>query len=213
MTQDRWGGGEPTEAQVQAAAAALAVEWYCHPGESADSKAEASTQWKSFASMARVALKAAAEAATPDASQPGMSEANAQNPNTTAAELLAALKPFAIYYDQNDLSERHDDDDALEIPVRDIRRAADAYLAAITRAEARTVAACRPDEAGKWIEWSGGPNPVQSPLVDIKYADGRIEYNECADAHWWAHQYRENQAPLPGNIIAYRLAASLKGTD
>ena len=45
------------------------------------------------------------------------------------AELLAAvermrraLEPFALYYDLNDCDER-EDDDALEVPIRDLRQA------------------------------------------------------------------------------------------
>ncbi len=38
------------------------------------------------------------------------------------ARLKEALEPFAHYYDLNDLHER-DNDDAIEVPVRDLRRA------------------------------------------------------------------------------------------
>ena len=40
-----------------------------------------------------------------------------------------ALEPFARYVDQNDLRSRRDYENVLEVPVRDLIRAADAYMA------------------------------------------------------------------------------------
>jgi hypothetical protein len=50
-----------TETMLRKVAGALAVQWYCHPDESEDSKAEAATQWKGFENMARAALEAIRE--------------------------------------------------------------------------------------------------------------------------------------------------------
>ena len=66
----------------------------------------------------------------PDAGDPGGGQAVvslAQPPNDNGMKAVAdALLPFARYSELNDLDER-DDDDAIEIPIRDVKRAAAAW--------------------------------------------------------------------------------------
>lgn len=46
---------------LEKAARALAVSWYCHPGESEESKAQAAEQWRGFECMALTVFMAARE--------------------------------------------------------------------------------------------------------------------------------------------------------
>lgn len=76
-------------------------------------------------------------------------------------------------------------------------RSSDYTTAIITREQYESALAAKNDG---WIEWGGGEYPFKIlSLIDVKFRNGDIEYDQYSTAYYWDH------TNSPGDIIAYRL--------